>query len=155
MWVHQKQLYGPQQLPSYHSFLDASQLSLGASLPWYLMDNLERPLREGLDQGVPLPLIESPPLVSCSSGDSSSSLISPLSSSSGESVVISSGGSLWVYLLPVREVEGNRAEVSSVKVDHSSGVEGSGEGSSRPSPDISESSSGWWFSPERRRLPEL
>ena len=44
-----------------HSSLDASWSSLGASLPRYLMDNLERPLWEGLDQGVPLPPIESLP----------------------------------------------------------------------------------------------
>ena len=59
MWVHQKQLYRPQPLPSYHSYLDASWSSSDArSQPRYLMDNLERPLREGLDQGVPLPPIE-------------------------------------------------------------------------------------------------
>ena len=61
MWVHQKQLYGLPRPPSYHSYSDASQSSLGASLPRYLMDNLERPLWEGLDQGVPLPPIESLP----------------------------------------------------------------------------------------------
>ena len=37
-----------------------------------------------------------PPLIPCSIGDTSSSLISPLSSSSSESVVVSGGGSLWV-----------------------------------------------------------
>ena len=39
-----------------------------------------------------------PPLIPCSNGDTSSSSISPLSSSSGESIVISDGGSLWAYL---------------------------------------------------------
>ena len=96
-----------------------------------------------------------PPLIPCSTGDPSSSSISPLSSSSSKSVVISSGGSLWAYLLPVREVEEDRAEVLSVEVDHSVEVEGSGEGSSGPSPNVSESSSGWWFSPTRWVLPEL
>ena len=95
-----------------------------------------------------------PPLIPCSTGDTSSSSISPLSSS-GESVVVSGGGSLWAYLLLVQEVEEDRTEVSSVKVNHSAEVEGSGEGSSGPSPDVSESSSGWWFSLERRVLPEL
>ena len=96
-----------------------------------------------------------PPLESCTSGDSSSSLISPLSSSTGQSVVISGGGSLWAYLPPVPEGEEERTEVSSVEVEHSAEVEGSGEESSGPSPNVSESSSGWWFSPERRFLLEL
>ena len=64
-------------------------------------------------------------------------------------------GLLWVYLPPVRESEEERTEVSSVMVEHLAEVGGSGEGSSGPSPDVSESSSGWWFSPERRVLPEL
>ena len=46
-----------------------------------------------------------PPLEPCSNGDTSSSSISPLSSSSGESVVISGGGSLWAYLPQVSEGE--------------------------------------------------
>ena len=61
MWVHQKQLYRLQPPPSYPSSLGASRLNLDASLPRHLMDNLERPLQEGLDQGVPLPPIESLP----------------------------------------------------------------------------------------------
>ena len=61
MWVHQKQLYGLQPPPSYPSSSGASRSNSDASLPWHLMDNLERPLREGLDQGVPLPPIESLP----------------------------------------------------------------------------------------------
>ena len=96
-----------------------------------------------------------PPLIPCASGDSSSSSISPLSSSSSELVVISSGGLLWVYLPLVRESEEERAEVSSVEVVNLAEVESTREGSSGSSPDVSESSSGWWFSPERRVLPEL
>ena len=96
-----------------------------------------------------------PPLISCSSGDSSSSSISLLSSSTGQSIVISGGGSLWAYLLPVSEGEEERTEVSSIKVGNVEAVEGSGEGSSGPSPNVSKSSSGWWFSPTRRVLPEL
>ena len=96
-----------------------------------------------------------PPLESCSTGDSSSSSISPLSSSTGQSVVISSGGSLWAYLPPVSEVEEERTEVSSVEVEHLSEVEGSGEESSGSSSVPSKSGSGWWFSLERRFLPEL
>ena len=46
-----------------------------------------------------------PPLIPCSSGDSSLSSISPLSSSTGQSVIISGGGSLWAYLPPVSEGE--------------------------------------------------
>ena len=61
MWVHQKQLYGLQPPPSYPSSSDASWSNSSASLPRHLMDNLERPLQEGLDQGVPLPPIESLP----------------------------------------------------------------------------------------------
>ena len=97
---------------------------------------------------------EVPPLIPCSGGDSSSSSVSPLSSSSGQSVVISGGGSLWVHLPPVREVEEERSEVSSVEVVHPPESEGSRGGSLGSSPNISESSSGWWFSPERRTLPE-
>ena len=55
-----------------------------------------------------------PPLKSCSNGDTSSSSISPLSSSTGQSVVISGGGLLWAYLPPVSEGEEERAEVSTV-----------------------------------------
>ena len=62
---------------------------------------------------------------------------------------------LWAYLPPVSEGEEERAEVSSVEVEHSAEVEGSGEESSGSSLNVSESSSGWWFSPERRVLPEL
>ena len=61
MWVHQKQLYRLQPPPSYPSSSGASRSSSDASLPRHLMDNLERPLREGLDQGVLLPQIESLP----------------------------------------------------------------------------------------------
>ena len=96
-----------------------------------------------------------PPLKSCSSGDSSSSSISPPSSSTGESVVISGGGSLWAYLPPVSEGEEERTEVSSVKVEHMAEVERTGEESAGTSSNASESSTGWWFSPERRFLPEL
>ena len=96
-----------------------------------------------------------PPLKPCSTGGSSSSSISPLSSSTGQSIVISGGGSLWAYLPPVSEGEEERTEVSSVEVEHSSEVEGSGEESSRSSSVPSESGSGWWFSLERRFLPEL
>ena len=95
-----------------------------------------------------------PPLISCASGDTSSSSISPVSSSSsGQLVVISSGGSLWAYLPPVREVEEERSEVSSVKVVNLAEVEGLREGPPGSSPDVSKSSSGWWFLPERRTLP--
>ena len=55
----------------------------------------------------------------------------------------------------VAEVEEMRAEVSAIEVVNSAEVESTGEGSSGPSPDVNESSSGWWFSPERRVLPEL
>ena len=96
-----------------------------------------------------------PPLEPCSDGDNSSSSISPLSSSTGQSVVISSGGSLWAYLPPVSEGEEERAEVSAVEIEHLPEVEGTGEESSESSSVVSESGSGWWFSPERRFLPEL
>ena len=154
MWVHQKQLYGQQPLPSYPSSSDASWSSLGASLPRYLMNNLERPLQEGLDQGVPLPLIEFPPSSPVlkeivlhpqsplSPPHLANQSSSPVEDRSGRTLLV--GGS-----------EEERAEVSSVEVEHSAEVEGSGEGSSGPSPDISESSSGWWFSLERRVLLEL
>ena len=55
MWVHQKQLYRRQPPPSYHSYSDASLSNSDVSRSHHLMDNLERPLQEGLDQGVPLP----------------------------------------------------------------------------------------------------
>ena len=53
------------------------------------------------------------------------------------------------------EGEEERAEVSSVEVEHSAEVEGTGEESSGSSSNVSESSTGWWFSLERRVLPEL
>ena len=81
--------------------------------------------------------------------------LTPLSSSTGQSVVISGGGSLWAYLPPVSEGEEERAEVSSVEAEHAAEVEGSGEGSPGASSESSQSSLGWWFSPERRVLPEL
>ena len=96
-----------------------------------------------------------PPLEPCSDGDSSSSSISPLSSSTGQSVVISGGGSLWAYLPPVSEGEEERSEVPTVEAEHVAEVEGSGEESPGSSSNVSESSLGWWFSPERRVLPEL
>ena len=61
MWVHQKQLYRLQPPPSYPSSSGVSRSNSDASLLRHLMDNLERPLQEGLDQGVPLPRIESLP----------------------------------------------------------------------------------------------
>ena len=96
-----------------------------------------------------------PPLEPCSTGGSSSSSISPLSSSTGQSVVISGGGSLWAYLPPVSEGEEERAEVPTVETEHAAEVEGSGEESPGSSSNTSKSSLGWWFSPERRALPEL
>ena len=96
-----------------------------------------------------------PPPEPCSSGGSSSSSISPLSSSTGQSVVISGGGSLWVYLLLISEGEGEGTEVSTVEVEHLAEVEGAGEESPGASSSGSEASLGWWFSPERRFLPEL
>ena len=96
-----------------------------------------------------------PPLEPCSVGDSSSSSISPLSSSTGQSVVISGGGLLWAYLPPVSESEEERSEVSAVEVEDLAEAEGSREESPGASSSSSESSLGWWFSPERRVLPEL
>ena len=88
MWVHQKQLYGLQPPPSYPFSSGASRSNSDASLLRHLMDNLERPLQEGLDQGVPLPPIESLPsspalleiLVCPQSPPSPLQLVSPLSS---------------------------------------------------------------------------
>ena len=149
MWVHQKRLYELQPLPS----CKLVEFRCKSSVPSDGQSG--EAFAGGVRSGGSSSSNRVPPLIPCSSGDSSSSSISPLSSSTGESVVISSGGLLWVYFLLVSEGEEERATVSSVEVGNMAEVEGSGEGSSGPSPNISESSSGWWFSPERRVLPEL